>query len=474
MLVAFDLLTKFKKDKKFIQRELDQQKKQSKLIVREDEEVKENKKKASRLDPKMTQEERHKQIAEKREKRKQEQKQKEEEKEQKAKEQRRDDIRKATRQRIENMRAATQQNSDIMMVLDEKPKKQDTFLTQNEEEIDPRQSVRIQKVLASKQAIEAQTSEYQQEVSRMQEEIKKYKDDLRKEQLAHLQREQQRKIKQQMASEKEKMEKEMEKSKNELRNFKLSKVAIMLNSLLIRSQRTHRFQTFSMLQQHSLTLGVKSKKLEKHISYSKRYKIFKLWLTHVRSLQLEREQIEYERQREIELIQTNRAIEKRDLWIKRAGIRSLWKNIQIERAEREIEREHKQRKNKIDMFFTQLKDKIQKEKGEEERLEREEGEKQKLKEALRDIMDDDFDGKMEEIQMDDVKVWEGHQFNFEQQSEQQTEQQTESEQIEQSRVPDESFNDQSLLNLNILADEGQICGRIDRSEVSQPHDEEPT
>jgi len=88
------------------------------------------------------------------------------------------------------MRAATQQNSDIMMVLDEKPKKQDTFLTQNEEEIDPRQSVRIQKVLASKQAIEAQTSEYQQEVSRMQEEIKKYKDDLRKEQLAHLQREQ--------------------------------------------------------------------------------------------------------------------------------------------------------------------------------------------------------------------------------------------------------------------------------------------
>jgi len=87
-----------------------------------------------------------------------------------------------------------------------------------------------------------------------------------------------------MASEKEKMEKEMEKSKNELRNFKLSKVAIMLNSLLIRSQRTHRFQTFSMLQQHSLTLGVKSKKLEKHISYSKRYKIFKLWLTHVRSL----------------------------------------------------------------------------------------------------------------------------------------------------------------------------------------------
>ena len=68
VVLAFQLLNKYKKDKNFIERDIKEQKRQTKLIVREDEP--EKKKYQPRFDPVLTQEERHRQIAEKREQRK--------------------------------------------------------------------------------------------------------------------------------------------------------------------------------------------------------------------------------------------------------------------------------------------------------------------------------------------------------------------------------------------------------------------
>ena len=72
MLLAFDLLNKYKKDSKFIEKDIKSLKKKSDLILRTDDpdenlKTKQNKPVINTL---LTQEERHRVIAEKREKRK--------------------------------------------------------------------------------------------------------------------------------------------------------------------------------------------------------------------------------------------------------------------------------------------------------------------------------------------------------------------------------------------------------------------
>jgi len=59
MLLAFDLLNKYKKDSKFIQKELNAQQKESKLIIRDEEEKALPGKKAAYVNTLLTQEERH-------------------------------------------------------------------------------------------------------------------------------------------------------------------------------------------------------------------------------------------------------------------------------------------------------------------------------------------------------------------------------------------------------------------------------
>ena len=72
MLLAFELLNKYKKDSKFIQKDIKSLKKKSDLIIRNDDpDEKSAPAKKPALDPILTQEERHRIIAEKREKRKQ-------------------------------------------------------------------------------------------------------------------------------------------------------------------------------------------------------------------------------------------------------------------------------------------------------------------------------------------------------------------------------------------------------------------
>ena len=86
-------------------------------------------------------------------------------------------------------------NSDIANVMDTRFEKKDSFfVTQDKEddelfdEIDPRQSVRLQKVIEAKNKINQQTEEYEQEVRKMQNEIKQYKDEIKKQQMAEKQK----------------------------------------------------------------------------------------------------------------------------------------------------------------------------------------------------------------------------------------------------------------------------------------------
>ena len=90
------------------------------------------------------------------------------------------------------------------------------------------------------------------------------------------------------------MEKEIEQSKLQMRNFKLNKLVVMLNSLVCRNQRNLKYSTFSHLHAHSLDLGLKAKKLEKHRIYDMKHKIIKQWLAAAKAIVTERELEEYE------------------------------------------------------------------------------------------------------------------------------------------------------------------------------------
>ena len=84
-------------------------------------------------------------------------------------------------------------NSDIANVMGSEIKKDSFFLTQDKDDdpfddIDPRQSVRLQKVIEAKKKINQQTEEYEQEVKKMQSEIKQYKEEIKKQQMAEKQK----------------------------------------------------------------------------------------------------------------------------------------------------------------------------------------------------------------------------------------------------------------------------------------------
>lgn len=90
------------------------------------------------------------------------------------------------------------------------------------------------------------------------------------------------------------MEKEMEQSKQQMRNFKLSKLVVLINSLVVRQTRNFKFAGFSQLQAHNLELALKFKKLQKHVFYSKKYKIIRNWNQYVKNQQHQREIEQYE------------------------------------------------------------------------------------------------------------------------------------------------------------------------------------
>ena len=53
-----------------------------------------------------------------------------------------------------------------------------------------------------------------------------------------------------------------------MRDFKVNKFLVMMNSLQVRTARQHKLQTFSLLQNHMITLNVKFKKLRSHAHFA--------------------------------------------------------------------------------------------------------------------------------------------------------------------------------------------------------------
>ena len=196
MILAFQMLDKYKHDKAFLQKDVSHVRKQADLLTQEPtalgagNSTSTGEKKQAVLDPTLTQEERHRMIAEKRQKRKEEAKMKEdmlrEQKEKAQKEQRQRDVKKATRQRLDSLKKDQTKhgNEDIMAVFGgSKNDDSTTFLTtvnqnhksshfenhQNrkiEKELDdsvvqsfyqqvndPRQSTRIQRMTETKNKI---------------------------------------------------------------------------------------------------------------------------------------------------------------------------------------------------------------------------------------------------------------------------------------------------------------------------------
>ena len=136
------------------------------------------------------------------------------------------------------------------------------------------------------------------------------------------------------------MELEMERSKKKMRDFKLNKFLVVLNSLLVRQKRTHRYNAFNKLQTFSLELSHKFRKLDKHTKFHKKFKILKLWSTHVRKIINDREIETYERKKRFEVTMNNRADRFHLHTLYKLTLKSLRKNINLERAQREIEEEH--------------------------------------------------------------------------------------------------------------------------------------
>lgn len=90
------------------------------------------------------------------------------------------------------------------------------------------------------------------------------------------------------------MEIEMKNSMLQMRNFKLNKLIVILNSLVVRKTRSHKIASFNQLQAHSLQLGLKFIKLSKHVTFDRKHKILKNWNRFVKTRINEREIEKYE------------------------------------------------------------------------------------------------------------------------------------------------------------------------------------
>lgn len=71
-------------------------------------------------------------------------------------------------------------------------------------------------------------------------------------------------IKKQLEQEKLDCERQMEETRQQMVRFKMNKMVILLNSLVIRQRRTYKFSCFNILQRNMIELNLKAKKLTSH------------------------------------------------------------------------------------------------------------------------------------------------------------------------------------------------------------------
>lgn len=159
-------------------------------------------------------------------------------------------------------------------------------------------------------------------------------------------------------------------------------MVVLLNSLVNRSHRTLKVQCFGHLQAHYLDLDLKMKKLEKHFKFTTRHKILKAWLGHIRARFRQRELEAFEKQKQREVIMEKQADDLRFRAQALSLIKMLKKNVHLAHAERQIEEEHEARKQQIDEFFNNLRNKATREKEMEEHQKQIERNKEELKKQL--------------------------------------------------------------------------------------------
>eukprot|EP00347_Sterkiella_histriomuscorum_P024200 403331963 len=427
MMIAMELLNKFKKDPNFIQRDLQQQKLKSNQILQEEDKSQNPSakplpgKKQEYFDPLLTQEERHRQIQEKRQKRIKEQKQKQlEEIKERAKPK---DSYKLPSQTIKKDRSITQLKngtSDNMTYkqqslhqINSETNKQShnkimsqkslQYAKDYEQDYDDNELNEIFKIKQDMQQIQLDpddmiektrketqklykaTQDKQQEAKQIQDDIKKMKMTLKEEEKARKEFLLQKENKRKLEIEKQKMELEYQNSRKQMLQFKVQKVSIILDQILVRQMKRQKYQVFETLNQFNLELQFKEQKLARHSNFVQKRKFMKSWLKLTLKIQYERELEQYEKEKQKLIIMEQTAQIHRNRVLKRNCFKVLIKNIQVTKRNKEIEEEHDRMKGQIDSFFTNLREKAKYEEEKLQSMKIEKQQKEQMKSKLRGI-----------------------------------------------------------------------------------------
>lgn len=118
-----------------------------------------------------------------------------------------------------------------------------------------------------------------------------------------------------------------------MRNFKLNKLIVILNSLVVRKSRSYKIASFDQLQAHSLQLGLKYNKLSKHVNFDTKHKILKNWNRFVKARTNEREIEKYEAAKRAYLLLQDKADKMKLHTLYKLTLKSLKANITQSQAE---------------------------------------------------------------------------------------------------------------------------------------------
>ncbi len=184
----------------------------------------------------------------------------------------------------------------------------------------------------------------------------------------------------QMESQKKNASLELEQQKSQRREFVLSRFTTSLQCASSRRARMLKQQAFDAVSYYSQHLQYTESKLAKASQFTTKTKFLRTWLALTRKQRASREEAEYfKAQQQLKVI-SDKADTFREFKLIVHVMRALKLFAKQVAEERELEREHEQRKNQIDQFFTNLKSKV----SSENHLKQTELEKRQLKDKVRE------------------------------------------------------------------------------------------
>lgn len=214
--------------------------------------------------------------------------------------------------------------------------------------------------------------ESQEEVRKIKDDLKLYKKELLEQDKAKRDLENQQDLKRKMEVDLSKMLSEVENARRNMNDYRLSKFSILLTSVITSRHRHLKGQMFHCLSAYSQHLNFKEQKMDKLRRCQEKSRFFRLWQNLWMKMQTQKELEEYEREQQRIAVKEMTADNHKRRCLKRKVIKAMRKNAKSNQAEREIEREHETRKNTIDEFFVNLKERarMEEEKVKREKLER--------------------------------------------------------------------------------------------------------